>query len=163
MARYYVNVDGASRGNPGPAAAAMVLQDKSGKTLLTKSKFLGVTTNNVAEWAALEGAVKALVFLTRNRKETEVIIRSDSELIVKQFNGEFKTRDPELKRIAARVRKTLAGNPHLKIEVIHVPREENRLADEAANKVLDQHLRRKRSPKQTAKRSPGGDDISSIP
>mgnify|MGYP000123796703 CR=1 FL=1 len=150
MTRYYVvNVDGASRGNPGPGAAAMVLQDESGKILLTKSKSLGVTTNNVAEWAALEGAIKALIFLAKRGEKTEVIIRSDSELIVKQFNGEFKIRDPELKQIATRVKKYLEGHPHLIVKVIHVPREENRLADEAANRVLDGQLRRGKNKKDS--------------
>ncbi|HIE12774.1 MAG TPA: ribonuclease HI family protein [Desulfotomaculum sp.] len=139
--RYFVNVDGASRGNPGPAAAAMVVQDESGKVLLTKSKSLGITTNNVAEWSALEGAIKTLGYLAgRSRGKIEAVIRSDSELIVKQFNGEFRIRDPELKAIAARVRKYLKDHPALKISVVHVPREENRLADQEANKALAKEI-----------------------
>ncbi|MEW6572894.1 MAG: ribonuclease HI family protein [Bacillota bacterium] len=143
MTRYFVNVDGASRGNPGPAAAAMVLQDASGEVLLTKSKSLGVATNNVAEWSALEGAIKALGYFARRQGKLEAVVRSDSELIVKQFNGEFRIRDPELKAIAARVRKYLQDHPELIIKVVHVPREENRLADQAANKALNKLLGKK--------------------
>jgi len=135
--RYFVNIDGASRGNPGPAAAAMILQDESGQVLLTKSKLLGVTTNNVAEWLALEGAVKALAHLTQKNGPVEAIVRSDSELVVKQFNGHFKIRDPELKVIAARVKEILAACPALKVHVTHIPRGENRLADQAANAALN--------------------------
>lgn len=143
VTRYFVNVDGASRGNPGPAAAAMVLQDASGEVLLTKSKSLGVATNNVAEWSALEGAIKALGYFARRQGKLEAVVRSDSELIVKQFNGEFRIRDPELKTIAARVRKYLQDHPELIIKVVHVPREENRLADQAANKALNKLLGKK--------------------
>lgn len=145
VTRYFVNIDGASRGNPGPAAAAMVLQDESGKVLLTKSKSLGFTTNNVAEWSALEGAIKTLsYFACRSRGKVEAVIRSDSELIVKQFNGEFRIRDPELSAIAARVRKHLKDHPALKIKVVHIPREENRLADREANRALDSVVGRRR-------------------
>lgn len=135
--RYFVNIDGASRGNPGPAAAAMILQDESGQVLLIKSKLLGVTTNNVAEWLALEGAVKALAHLAQKDGPIEAIVRSDSELVVKQFNGHFKIRDPELKVIAAQVKKILAACPALKVRVTHIPREKNRLADQAANAALN--------------------------
>lgn len=140
MTRYFANVDGASRGNPGPAAAAMVLQDASGEVLLTKSKSLGVATNNVAEWSALEGAIKALGYFARRQGKVEAVIRSDSELVVRQFNGEFRIRDPELKAIAVRVRKYLDDHPALEIKVVHVPREENRLADRAVNLALNKEL-----------------------
>ncbi|MEW6770035.1 MAG: ribonuclease HI family protein [Bacillota bacterium] len=132
-----VYIDGASRGNPGPAAAAMVLQDESGKTLLTKSKFLGVTTNNVAEWSALEGAIRALVHLTRKCGNIEAVIYSDSKLVVEQFNGQFKIRNSGLKEMAAHVKELLTECPALKVQVIHISREKNRLADQAANAVLD--------------------------
>ncbi|MEW6172815.1 MAG: ribonuclease HI family protein [Bacillota bacterium] len=138
--RYYLNIDGASRGNPGPASAAMVVQDESGAVLLTKSKTLGVTTNNVAEWSALEGAVKTLVYFAQRQGKIEAVIRSDSDLVVKQFNGRFKVRDPELQLIAARVRNLLARQPNIDIKVIHIPREQNHLADKAANKALDKML-----------------------
>jgi ribonuclease HI len=134
---YHLNIDGASRGNPGPAAAAMVLTDKSGKILLTKSKTLGVTTNNVAEWSALEGAVKTLVHFAQRQKNIEAVIRSDSDLVVKQFNGKYRIRDPELKSIAGRVQTCLAKHPNLKVSVVHVSRRENRLADKIANEALD--------------------------
>ncbi|MEW6183525.1 MAG: ribonuclease HI family protein [Bacillota bacterium] len=135
--RYFLNIDGASRGNPGPASAAMVVRDESGAVLLTKSKTLGVTTNNVAEWSALEGAVKTLIYFALRQGKVEAIIRSDSDLVVKQFNGRFKIRDPELQLIAARVRDLLSKQPNLSVKVVHIPREQNHLADKAANKALD--------------------------
>ncbi len=134
---YHLNIDGASRGNPGPAAAAMVLMDESGRILLQKSKFLGVTTNNVAEWSALEGAVKTLVHFAQRQKNIEAVIRSDADLVVKQFNGKYKIRNPELKSIAGRIQTCLAKQPNLRVSVLHVPRKENRLADRIANDALD--------------------------
>ena len=133
---YYVNIDGASRGNPGPASSAMVLQDRAGRVLLVKTKTLGVTTNNVAEWSALEGAVKALSHLARQQGRIEAVIRSDSELVVRQFNGQFKIRDPELRLIASRTQKALKDQPLLRVKVVHIPREENSAADQAANEAL---------------------------
>lgn len=145
ISRYFLYIDGASRGNPGPAAAAMILYDESGKILITKSKTLGTTTNNVAEWAALEGAVKTLVYLARREGRVEAVISSDSDLVVKQFNGQFKVRDPELKAIADRIKKHLAQQPNLKVSVVHIPREENRLADKVVNKALDNSGRQGKS------------------
>jgi ribonuclease HI len=115
----------------------MVLMDESGRILLQKSKFLGVTTNNVAEWSALEGAVKTLVHFAQRQKNIKAVIRSDSDLVVKQFNGKYKIRDSELKCIAARIQTCLAEQPNLNVSVVHVPRRENRLADRIANDALD--------------------------
>ena len=124
-------VDGAARGNPGPAAAGVVLQDGSGKTLQTLSVPLGRQTNNTAECCALILALQEALMLGAK----EVHVYADSELVVRQFNGEYKVKEDSLKTLHA-----LAA--HLKgafkaLTVSHVPREKNRLADAEANRALD--------------------------
>ncbi|MCL6639060.1 MAG: ribonuclease HI family protein [Firmicutes bacterium] len=152
--KLYVNIDGGSRGNPGPGAAAMVVAGRDGRVLLTKSKYLGpAVTNNFAEWSALEGAVKALLHFAGIYGRVEAEIRADSELVVRQFNRSYKIRNPELKAIAGRVWEALAKNPSLRITLVHVPREENKLADAAVNRELDSRMEKERD----ADREPGDD------
>ncbi|RJQ27221.1 MAG: reverse transcriptase-like protein [Peptococcaceae bacterium] len=134
----YVNIDGGSRGNPGPAAAAFVLQNSRGEVLASKGKFLGSDlTNNFAEWSALEGAVNALVYLADRYGSIEAEIRADSELVVKQFNRRYKIRAPALQEIARKVWQCLQDNPKLKIKLVHIPRKDNKLADAIVNQELD--------------------------
>ena len=138
--KLYVNIDGGSRGNPGKSAAAMVIADETGRVLATKKKYLGDgLTNNFAEWSALAGAVKALIHLTGLYGPIEAEVRSDSELVVRQFRREWKIKAAELNNIAKEVWNALAENTKLSINLIHVPREENRLADAAVNQELDLH------------------------
>ena len=95
--KVYVNIDGGSRGNPGPAATAMIITGGDGKVLTTRSKFLGPSlTNNYAEWSALEEAVEALVYLAGEYGGLEAEVRSDSELVVRQFNRQYKIKEPTL-------------------------------------------------------------------
>ncbi len=124
-------VDGAARGNPGPAAAGVVLQSSSGETVKTLSIALGSTTNNVAEYAALVLALQEALLLGAK----ELHVYTDSELVARQWSGDYKVKDASLKVLF-----TLAS--HLKrgfqkLQVTHVPRERNKLADEAANRALD--------------------------
>ncbi len=136
-----VNIDGGSRGNPGPAAAAMVITDEEGKVMATKSKFLGPKmTNNFAEWSALEGAVMALIYLSGEHDGLEAEVLADSELVVRQFNREYKIKEPSLREIAERTWESLAITPNLKITLRHVPREENKAADAAVNIELDSYM-----------------------
>lgn len=136
-----VNIDGGSRGNPGPAAAAMVITDEEGKVMATKSKFLGPgLTNNFAEWSALEGAVGALAYLAGEHDDLTAEVLADSELVVRQFNRQYKIKEPTLREIAERVWENLAITPGLKLTVRHVPREENKLADAAVNRELDSYM-----------------------
>jgi ribonuclease HI len=124
--------DGAARGNPGPAGAGGQIKDASGAVLAEVSEYLGETTNNVAEYKALILAVeKALHY---NPEELE--IRADSELMVKQLNGEYKVKNEGLKPLYDRVKQLLPGLR--KVEIRHVYRSENSAADELANKAIDE-------------------------
>ena len=123
-------VDGAARGNPGPAAAGVVFL-KDEKTVKTLSVPIGNNTNNVAEYCALILALQeALMMGVR-----ELQVFTDSELVTKQFNGEYKVKEPSLKALYSLASHLRGGFDKLKLT--HVPREENTLADDAANKALD--------------------------
>ena len=123
--------DGASRGNPGKAACAVILFDEKNEELLRRSKPLGVTTNNVAEY---EGVLLALD-LARTLGASDVEVRLDSELVVRQLNGQYKVKHPTLKPLFERTRGMMAEFDS--VAVSHVPRDENTLADELANDELD--------------------------
>ena len=123
--------DGGSRGNPGPAAGAYVLVDAGGKTIAGKGIFLGKTTNNVAEYTGmLEGiqAAKTMGF-------KKVKLFSDSDLMVKQINGQYRVKSPNLKTLHAKIMELLAGFD--KWQICHVYRENNVDADKLANNSMD--------------------------
>ncbi len=129
-----VFVDGASRGNPGPAAIGVVFQDKKGAVLKPLSVKIGVTTNNVAEYFALIFALQEAIIM----RVEELEVFTDSELLTKQVSGEYKVKDETLKRLSLLVKHLRQG--FKKVTVAHVPREENRLADREANRALDEEL-----------------------
>jgi len=127
-----VFIDGASRGNPGPASAGVVFQGTDGQLLKTLSIRIGNATNNVAEYSALIFALQEATLM----RAKEVHVFTDSELLAKQFNGEYKIKEDTI-----RVLYSLAG--HLRksfkcLSVTHIPRERNKLADREANRALDQ-------------------------
>jgi ribonuclease HI len=123
--------DGGARGNPGPAAAAYVLETEDGTVLEARGEVIGVATNNVAEYRALvAGLAKAL---ERGVDEVEVV--SDSELVVKQMNGEYRVKNAalvELSLEAARLARRIG-----KVRYRSVRRAENELADRLVNEALD--------------------------
>ena len=128
--RAHVYVDGASRGNPGPAAIGWVIV--TGDGIVTEGgKRIGETTNNRAEYEAL---VHALA-VAREYGFDEVEVRSDSELVVRQVTGAWNVNDPGLREYRVRVRELLAGFDEWSLT--HVPREINERADELANEALD--------------------------
>ena len=98
---HIANIDGASRGNPGPASYAVVIRDPSGKTVLELAKRLGRETNNVAEYYALLAALD----YAASYGITALRIRSDSELLVRQMQGRYKVKSPELKPLHERATK----------------------------------------------------------
>jgi ribonuclease HI len=128
---WIVYADGASRGNPGPAAIGAVIYDPQGRELHRLSQRIGRATNNVAEYRAAIAALEAALALGVSRVE----LRMDSELVVRQLGGRYRVRNPALKKLFARLQELRWRFEAL--EAASVPREENRLADKLANQALD--------------------------
>jgi probable phosphoglycerate mutase len=126
-----MHIDGASRGNPGPAAYAVVVKAADGAPLAAISKFLGQATNNVAEY---EGLLAALGYALRHH-HLRLKVVSDSELLVRQIQGSYKVKSMGLKPLHARARQMIGRLETFLIE--HVRREENREADRLVNQALD--------------------------
>ena len=122
--------DGASKGNPGPASIGVsILKEK--REIATLSEKIGNTTNNVAEWTSL---LKALEYLKSSSSNEDISIYMDSELVVKQFLGEYKTKHPSLIPLKDKV---FDLKKYFKsIQIQHVRRELNKRADELANDAL---------------------------
>ena len=127
-----VHADGASRGNPGPASAAVVAYDTEGTELTSRAKKLGKATNNVAEYSACILALE----LAADFGVPKVTVRMDSELVVKQMKGEYKIKNENLAVLAGKVRELAAGFEKCVWE--HVPRARNTAADKLANEILDE-------------------------
>ncbi len=124
--------DGGSRGNPGPSACGYVLLDKEGEVLVDKGVYLGVTTNNQAEYQGLKsGLEEALQMGARS-----VDVRLDSLLVVNQMKGVFKVKNRDLWPIHDNLKQLVKSFD--KVTFAHVPRELNKLADAAVNRVLDE-------------------------
>lgn len=127
---FVIYSDGASRGNPGPAAIGAVIFDGQGREAYRISRRLGVATNNEAEYRAAIAALEAALALGARRVE----LRMDSELVVRQLTAHYKVRNPRLIRHHRRIL-DLRGR-FQEVVVRHVPRGENRLADSLANQAL---------------------------
>jgi len=128
-----VNVDGGSRGNPGPAAIAAVVQDGNGEVVEERSEAIGTATNNVAEYRALLLGIARAAALGARRLE----LIGDSELIVRQVNGEYKVKDEALRELHRQVQKALEGFDQWSIR--HVRRDDNAEADRLVNEELDRN------------------------
>jgi ribonuclease HI len=127
-----VHVDGGARGNPGPAAAACVVSDADGQTLLEQAELLGRATNNVAEYRALLlGLAKA-----RELGAQEVEVIGDSELIAKQVQGLYKVKHEAMKPLYLQAMKALRDFESWSIRT--VPRAQNKRADALVNEALDE-------------------------
>ncbi|MHB8660903.1 MAG: ribonuclease HI family protein [Minisyncoccota bacterium] len=135
--RFTIHADGGARGNPGPSGAGAIIRDEFGTTIANVSKFLGTRTNNFAEYEAVILAFEALEKLVpaEKRDETEVVVKMDSELVVKQMRKEYKVKHPVLKEQYARLAQVAGGFGN--VSFTHVPREENTDADALANKAMD--------------------------
>lgn len=125
-----INIDGGSRGNPGPGAAAYVICAMDGKILAQEGHFMPHCTNNQAEYTAL----KLALIKAKELGATELFIQSDSQLLVKQYLGEYKIKHPDLASRMAVIRR-LAAPFTLHIE--HVLRHLNKAPDALANKAMD--------------------------
>jgi len=126
--------DGGSRGNPGPSSSGFVVLDMEDNILVDKGVYLGITTNNQAEYTALKLALEECVRM--NVKEVEVYM--DSMLVVNQMKGIFKIKNRDLWPIHEAIKKLATNFKH--INYSHVPREFNKLADAAVNRALDEQL-----------------------
>lgn len=130
---FYGYFDGASRGNPGNAAAGAMIVDVQGNVVWELSQYLGVRTNNEAEYSA----VMALLEEVKRRKEIgEITVYGDSQLVINQLNGKWKVRDPGLLEYFTETKKLLQKLRGRKVALVWVPRKKN-LADRLANVALD--------------------------
>jgi len=124
--------DGASRGNPGESGVGIILKDERGNILASQFGYIGEATNNIAEYTALATCLK----LVKRFRCSTLIVHSDSELIVRQLNGQYKVKDAGLKKHFQQIKKTLSTSP-FQFAIKHVPREKNREADRLANQGID--------------------------
>jgi len=123
--------DGGSRGNPGPAASGSVVLAPDGRTIAEVGVFLGIATNNVAEWNGLCAGLEAAA----DHGIKRLAVRMDSELVVKQIKGVYRVKHPALKPFFARAKMLLRRFESVDIQ--HVPRKLNAAADAVVNQVLD--------------------------
>lgn len=133
--RLNLYVDGASKGNPGPASVGAVLEDARGKVLSEVSRSIGRATNNQAEYRALLCGLEEVIKITDNRPENvDLVVRTDSQLIYRQMTGKYKIKNKILFGILVKIRARLKRLGSFSIE--HIPREQNRYADRLANLAL---------------------------
>jgi len=130
--------DGGARGNPGPAASAFVAIQK-GKVIHKGSKYLGKTTNNVAEYGSVLLALTWLYENYKNYPDIKITINLDSELVTKQMAGQYKVKNPNLKELYVQG-KGIESKLSSKVIYNWTPREKNRLADFLVNKELDKQI-----------------------
>ena len=125
------HIDGGSRGNPGPAASAFVLTDSSGKRLQAKAIFLGKATNNFAEYTAINKALEA----AKSLGARQITVYSDSELLVRQLNGQYKVKSEQIKMLFTKAIEMLAEFESWQVR--HIFREDNKQADDLVNQALN--------------------------
>jgi len=135
-------IDGASQGNPGPSGIGVVVCDQDGNAIDNISEYIGLGTNNIAEYNALIVALEEGLV----RKSNSVIINTDSELLVKQLNGEYKVKNEDLKQLFNRVRRLLKG--FKQVQINHIDRSKNKGADKLATKAVDANRKQKPSSPQ---------------
>ncbi|MFA5252824.1 MAG: phosphoribosylglycinamide formyltransferase [Phycisphaerae bacterium] len=126
-----VYTDGGSRGNPGPSAAGFVLTDLKGNQIQSKAFFIGETTNNVAEYTALVKALEAAKQMGAKR----LTVFSDSELLVKQINGQYKVKSEQIRPLFRQAVDLISEFEDCKVK--HVTRDKNQQADDLVNQALD--------------------------
>jgi ribonuclease HI len=134
-----IHIDGAARGNPGPAAYAFIMNRDKGPAIVEKG-LLGTATNNLAEYTAL---VKALERAAREGAE-RLVVHSDSELLVKQMNGQYRVKNPDLRVLYEKAKEL--GKHFKEVVFRHVARENNRETDRLCNEALDEALPRSDKP-----------------
>ncbi|MCP3816591.1 bifunctional RNase H/acid phosphatase [Streptomyces sp. A3M-1-3] len=132
MRQLVIEADGGSRGNPGPAGyGAVVLDPETGETLAEAAEYIGVATNNVAEYKGLVAGLKAARALA---PDAEIHVRMDSKLVVEQMSGRWKIKHPDMKPLAAEAAMVF---PRAQVTYEWIPREKNKHADRLANEAMD--------------------------
>jgi ribonuclease HI len=134
--------DGGARGNPGPSGYGALIQDESGAVLAELSEFLGLRTNNYAEYSGLLGCLQYA--LDHHHPRLRVI--SDSELMVKQIQGKYQVKSPDLKPLYEEAKRRIAKLEAF--EISHALRHKNKDADRLANEAMDRGMKRSTSPSQ---------------
>ncbi|MFQ5964820.1 MAG: ribonuclease HI family protein [Candidatus Scalinduaceae bacterium] len=132
-----INIDGASRGNPGKAGIGVAIFDKDSKLVKECSEYIGIATNNVAEYKALILGVKEVIKCSAQ----EILFKTDSELLARQIMGEYKVKNTQLMHLFTEVQGLLKKLPKWKIK--HIPRGENKKADMLANKGIEKSNKNK--------------------
>ncbi|MFE9623460.1 bifunctional RNase H/acid phosphatase [Streptomyces sp. NPDC006527] len=132
MREFIVEADGGSRGNPGPAGyGSVVIDAATGETLVERAEYIGVATNNVAEYRGLLAGLRAARELDPS---AAVRVRMDSKLVVEQMSGRWKIKHPDMKPLAAEAARVF---PHGQVTYEWIPRERNKHADRLANEAMD--------------------------
>ncbi len=132
-ANLIIEADGGSRGNPGLAGSgACVIDADSGEVILEVSKFIGIATNNVAEYIALVAGLEGAYGLN---PDARILVRMDSKLVIEQMAGRWKIKHPDMQQLGARVQSLVSGK---QVRWQWIPREENSRADALANKAMDE-------------------------
>ena len=144
MRKIIIYTDGGSRGNPGPAAIGVVFCNEKGQVIKKYSEYLGETTNNEAEYQAVIFALKKFktLFGKKLAKNSEIEIKSDSELLIRQLNGLYKILEPKIQPLFLKTWNLKLDFKKVKFKLI--PREKNREADSLVNEVLDSQAKTQR-------------------
>ena len=137
MKTFIIRTDGGARGNPGPAAIGAVIENEQGKILKEISEYIGETTNNEAEYRAAITALKKLKALAgkTEAKKSQVRILADSELLVKQMNGQYKIENAGIQKFFLELWNLKLDFGEVRFQA--VPREQNKAADRLVNQALD--------------------------
>lgn len=130
---YTIHADGASRGNPGPAAGgAVALETVTGRLALEVAVLVGIASNNVAEYRGMIAAIQAV---REHLDPSALTIKMDSKLVVEQMSGRWKVKHPDMRQLVKEAWAVIEGMP---VEFLWIPREDNHLADQMGNLALDQ-------------------------
>lgn len=129
--RIEIYIDGGSRGNPGPAGIGVVILDERGKKIKDIAKYIGETTNNIAEYNALLYGLEEVLII----RADEILINMDSELVAKQLSGDYRVKDSNIKPLFERALNMLKS--FKSFEIKHIEREKNKEADKLVNKAIN--------------------------
>lgn len=137
MKKLIINTDGGSRGNPGKAAAGFIIRDEYGASLMEEGAYLGIATNNDAEYAAVKKALEKVIEAFIGDLPVEIEFRADSTLVVNQLSGKYKIKNQRLLQVIKAIKKM---ESHVgKVSYTYIPRAHNWEADKLVNQVLDRN------------------------